>query len=47
MGELCESCGHVEATTVYDGDRLCELCAREYFQRDLEEGDFPPGFGED
>lgn len=43
----CEGCHIVPATTYYDGDHLCRDCAREYFKRDLEEGDLPPGYGED
>jgi len=43
----CENCKKRPATVHYDGDHLCAPCARHCQQRDLEEGDFPVGFGED
>lgn len=43
----CEACKEAPATTRYDGDDLCRKCASDSAWRDLEEGDFEPGFGED
>lgn len=44
---LCEACGIAPATVRYDGEDLCQPCAAECAWRDIEEGDLPPGFGED
>jgi hypothetical protein len=38
-------CGQ-PATTSFDGEILCEACAREDAHRDLEEQEMPGGFGE-
>ena len=43
----CDACKKAPATTRYDGDHLCCRCAQYAMYRDLEEGDFEPGFGED
>lgn len=46
-GETVSRCDCGEpATTKYDGDDMCEPCARYCAKRDFEEGDMPGGFGE-